>query len=124
VPKKTTRQTKPSTHATAPDAMAEAESRITKTRRRNATGLDLSFLGLTELPESFVHLSQLRKLKLQGNHFREWPKAIWQLEDLRELELTGNEIGKLPGKIGQLKNLQVLELMYSELYDLQMHYGS
>src|SRR5512134_1664182 len=66
VPKKTTRQTKPSAHATAPDAMAEAESRITKTRRQNATGLDLSFLGLTELPESFVHLSQLRNVSVNS----------------------------------------------------------
>ena len=37
VPKKTTRQTKPSARAIAPDPMAEAEARIAKARRQNAT---------------------------------------------------------------------------------------
>jgi hypothetical protein len=110
VPTKTARQTKPPARAIASDPMGEAEARIAEAHQLNATELNLSYLRLTELPESFVHLSKLRKLKLNGNHFRERPKEIWQLEGLRELELANNKIDKLSEKIGPLKNLQVLDL--------------
>ena len=59
MPKKTTRQTKPSARATTPDPMAEAEARIAEARRRNATKLDLSDLGITEVPATLGELQQL-----------------------------------------------------------------
>ena len=64
MPKKTTRQTKPSADEIVSDPMAEAERRIDEVRRSKATELDLFHLGLTEVPDTLGELQQLQDLIL------------------------------------------------------------
>ena len=48
----------------ADEAYRQAEERIEHARREKATELDLSSLGLTELPDSLGQLTQLQSLNV------------------------------------------------------------
>lgn len=52
-------------------AYQEAERRIEAARLEVATELDLSGMGLTELPETIGSLTQLQTLDLAGNELTE-----------------------------------------------------
>ncbi|MDR2080596.1 MAG: hypothetical protein LBP54_01760 [Campylobacteraceae bacterium] len=54
------------------------------------TELDLSYLGLSSLPEEIGNLANLKKLDLQGNNLTALPKNITALK-LTHLDLWGNK---------------------------------
>jgi internalin A len=118
VPKKTARQTKPSARATASDPMAEAERRIAEARQKNATELDLSSLGLTEMPSSLFKLKQLQELNLRNNQLREVPAELGKLKQLDVLWLGGNHLHKVPFALSELRKLQLIDLSANQLRDI------
>ena len=123
VPKKTARQTKPSASAIASDPMAEAERRIAEARRQNATDLDLSGLGLTEVPAALGELQQLGKLNLGSNQLREVPATLGELRQLQELNLYGNQLREVPATLGELRQLQRLYLSNNQLREVPATLG-
>ena len=102
--------------------------------------LDLSDNQLSELPEDFACLRQLKVLFLQNNHFSGTPVVLADCQNLelvdfrhnqiveipehslppsvRSLVLTKNKITKLPGSMRELKNLQKLMLADNQLTHL------
>ena len=68
--------------------------------------LDLSGMGLTELPKEIGRLTGMRKLVLGkfdmekhrqvGNLFTEIPKVVFELTQLEELHLSNNRITHIP----------------------------
>lgn len=110
MPKKTTRQTKPSAPETASDPMAEAERRIAKARRTNATDLDLSNLGLITIPSALSDLPRLRKLDLRRNQLREVPEWLVSLTELKVLDLDHNRLEEIPVVLSKLRTLTELNL--------------
>jgi hypothetical protein len=92
-----------------------AEERIAEAARTNATALDLSNLGLAELPDTLFDLSQLRKLELHGNRLSALPDAIGRLTRLERLNLPGNQLRALPETIGRLTRLTFLGLSRNQL---------
>jgi len=64
------------------DNQRSAEQQIEEARRTETTILDLSYLGLRELPEAIGSLTQLQWLDLNNNELRELPEAIGWLPNL------------------------------------------
>ncbi|ALF52156.1 hypothetical protein ACX27_03690 [Nostoc piscinale CENA21] len=58
------------------EAYREAEQRIEQARREDAVELDLSNMGLTEVPEAIANLTQLQTLNLSNNQLTELSEAI------------------------------------------------
>jgi nucleoside phosphorylase/GTPase SAR1 family protein len=96
----------------------EAERRIEQARKEDLAELDLSKLGLTELPDSISRLSNLKTLSLHNNQLTELPDSIGDLSNLRSLHLSVNQLTKLPDSIGQLSNLRELYLVENQLTEL------
>ncbi|MCA6409017.1 MAG: leucine-rich repeat domain-containing protein, partial [Cytophagales bacterium] len=76
--------------------------------RDEASWLDLSGQGLTELPDSLFALISIQYLDLSKNHLESIPARIKELKKLKYLVLSYNEIKQLPGEIKELKLLQSL----------------
>jgi Leucine-rich repeat (LRR) protein/GTPase SAR1 family protein len=72
--------------------------------------LDLSELGLTELPPQIGKLTNLTVLRLSYNQITVIPETIGNLTNLTELWLDRNQITLIPETIGNLTNLTVLKL--------------
>ncbi len=100
------------------EAYQEAVRRIEAAWQENAIELDLSRLGLTELPEAIAALTQLQTLDLSGNQLTEFPEGIAALTQLQTLDLTGNKLTELPEAIAALTQLQTLYLMGNKLTEL------
>jgi pimeloyl-ACP methyl ester carboxylesterase len=123
MPKKTIRQTEPSPPTTASDPMAEAKRRIAVARRQNATELDLSDLGLTEVPAALGELRQLKRLFLDKNQLREVPTKLGALRQLQELRLANNQLREVPAALGELRQLEYLFLGNNQLREVPASLG-
>jgi internalin A len=100
---------------TNPTAIAEA--RIQKASKAQLT-LDLSHLGLTELPESIAQLSQLRELYLNDNQLTMLPGSIYKLSQLQRLYIPRNQLTTLPASVSRLSQLRELSLSDNQLTTL------
>lgn len=73
----------------------------------NLKYLDLSSNDVSELPSAFGNLNKLEKLLLWGNIIRELPSSFGNLNSLKYLGITGVR-NNLPESFGQLTNLEEL----------------
>ena len=103
--------------------MKEALRRIEEAKKNRATRLDLSCLGLEELPPEIGQLTRLEWLSLYGNQLTALPREIGQLTRLKELYLSGNQLTALPREIGQLTRLEGLSLYGNQLTALPREIG-
>ena len=78
----------------------EAEKKIEEARRSEATGLSLSFVTLTELPESLRELTQLQSLNLSGNQLTGLPEWLGEHTQLQSLDISHNQLTELPEWLG------------------------
>ncbi|MDJ1183337.1 leucine-rich repeat domain-containing protein [Roseofilum casamattae] len=92
-----------------------ALEKIEQARESRATKLDLSNMGLTELPDAIGQLVHLQELELEVNQLRSVPEGLGQLVNLQRLNLSGNELRSVPESLGQLVNLEWLHLSSNEL---------
>ena len=107
-----------------PTPLEIALERIEECRRTRSTELDLSGLGLDEIPEQVFELTWLEKLDVsedtkrwkRGN-IREIPAAIGQLNALAEFDCTLNQISDLSPLSG-LPALQSLTCWNNQISDL------
>ena len=104
-------------------AYRKAEKMIAEAQRDNAEELNLSGMGLTELPESLGRLTQLRSLELSGNQLKELPESLGQLTQLQTLNLCNNQLTSLAESLGQLTQLQTLLLNGNQLTSLPESLG-
>jgi len=66
--------------------------------------------NITELPDIFGNLSELRKFVIANNFVQEIPPSLYSLDKLERLEITGAGVASLDEKIGKLQNLGRLNL--------------
>ncbi|MBB5874185.1 Leucine-rich repeat (LRR) protein/GTPase SAR1 family protein [Allocatelliglobosispora scoriae] len=95
-----------------PDAATE---RIAHAAKTNAAHLDLSRLGLTDVPEALGSLTNLAELRLDGNLFTQVPPIIGSLTTLTKLYLNSNQITRVSDVLGSLTKLTTLHLDGNEL---------
>ena len=96
----------------------EAVRRIEETREKKSVILNLSDLGLTELPASIFELSDLEKLELSNNHLSSLPELIGNLVNLEILTAGRNQLSFLAESIGNLKKLFILDVSRNQLSSL------
>ena len=101
----------------------EAQLRIKECLALEGSRLDLTRLGLTELPPAIVHLRLLRELFLPGNNISIRPKESDLLKWLTVLDMTGNRLESLPLEIGQMAAMTQLDLSSNWLWSLSKEIG-
>jgi internalin A len=108
-----------------PDKTPEqiAEERVLEALASGARELDLTWLGLTGLPESIGELRDVQSLRLFENRLAALPESIGQLSQLRSLRLWGNRLRALPESIGQLQRLELLDISRNALTALPESLG-
>ena len=90
--------------------LEEARERIRQAKETNASALDLSKLGLSELPSELWELTSLTMLNLNFNSLTILPPEIGELTNLEKLWLDYNGLTALPSEIVNLTNLTTLDL--------------
>jgi internalin A len=106
--------------AKAQAAYKEALSRIEVCRREGTEGrvLDLSHLGLTNLPPEIGQLFALTRLDLHSNQLKSLPPEIGRLKRLKLLILERNALDDLPESLTELRGLRELTLHGNETLGL------
>lgn len=92
-----------------------AQQRIAAARRNDSPRLNLSSLGLTELPPELFDLTNLRVLWLSDNQLHSLPPEIGALRQLARLRLNRNQLAALPPEFGALTELRELWLHDNQL---------
>lgn len=103
--------------------MVIALRRIEEAKRYKSRGLDLSFFGLSEIPEMLGQLTALETLSLNNNRLMQVPAVLGQLRALRALSLSNNQLTTLPSGLGQLTALHTLYLDNNQLSSLPSTLG-
>ena len=101
----------------------EALTRINDCRDSHATTLDLSDLGLTELPSYIDQVPWITRLDLSKNELTALPSEISLLVNLEKLHLQENKLGTVPPQIFDLRNLIGLYLSDNQLEILPPEIG-
>ncbi len=78
--------------------------RIREAAVNNARRLDLSGLGMTELPVEVLELRRLQELDLSGNAIRILPATLLQLSSLEKVQISGNPLLNLPPELLEAGN--------------------
>lgn len=81
----------------------------------NLESLDLSNIGLEEIPNDIRFLTHLKSLQLADNQISSNFQFLSQIPQLSKLNLAGNQLSNLPQTLSQLKQLKQLDLSYNEL---------
>jgi Leucine-rich repeat (LRR) protein len=100
-----------------------ALEKIREAEASGATRLDLSLLGLTELPPEIGNLVELQLLHLSQNQLSSLPPEIGNLSNLQGLDLYANPLTNLPPEIGKLESLCYLNLTANRLQYLPTELG-
>lgn len=122
---------------TPDEAYHKAEQCIATAQQEEATKLDLSNLGLTEIPETIGKLINLKILNLgyrglgslkeiegnkysyvegfQRNRLKVLPKSLGNLSQLKELNLSQNQLITLPDSLCKLSQLEKLSVSFNKL---------
>ncbi|MBK8038882.1 MAG: leucine-rich repeat domain-containing protein [Verrucomicrobiaceae bacterium] len=109
----------------AQDAYEEALRRIKLCRHMGqiGIGLNLSGLGLTQVPPEIGQLSSLTHFALFSNQLTSLPPEIGQLSALTDLNLSDNQFTSLPPQIGKLSALTTIALHNNRLTSLPPEIG-
>lgn len=77
--------------------------------------INLSGLGLTEIPAEVFQHTNLTKLVLSRNAITRIPKEISKLKKLEVLDLTYNELESLPAPVFKLPKMRVLAIGHNKI---------
>ena len=105
------------------ETLSEADMRINICREKRSRTLDLSDIGLADIPESVKELRYLEVLKLNENTLSVLPDFICSLKDLVHLDLGYNRLSSLPQSIGELSYLKNLNVRCNKLRSIPESIG-
>lgn len=96
---------------TADDNRSRCRLQLQELMQRKRTHLDLSSMGITDLPPEFASLAErLTTLDLSNNQLRKLPHVVCQCTTLEDLRLRSNALVDLPLELSALKRLVTLSL--------------
>ncbi len=96
----------------------EALQKIMEAKESHETTLNLSSLGLRQVPKEILELKQLKRLYLQHNQLSTLPAEMGKLSQLQEVNLSHNQLGGIPKSFGKLNHLRVVNLANNRLTSL------
>ena len=99
-------------------AFLEARRRIAEAKREKAEMVDLTQLGLKDLPDDLFECTDLQRLYLGANCLSELPERIGDLKNLTALSVYNNQLTSLPARIGDLKSLTGLDVSNNQFTSL------
>lgn len=80
--------------------------------------IDLSFQGISSLPEDITKLTSLSSLYLTGNKFTVFPMVVLKLKNLHRLDINANQITSIPKEITTLPSLEILTITGNNIKSL------
>ena len=89
--------------------MSDAKLKIRHAKRGNERTLDLSGLGLSELPVEITQLTMLESINIENNKLTNL-KRIEQLPNLREIKAANNMITSLHQELLDMFSIESLSL--------------
>ena len=98
--------------------------RIAEAKKKGASELDLSGLGISKLPSEIAQLRKLVKLVLSHNELNLIPNDLSKLQSLETLIADHNQIQNVSRGIRQLGNLKVLQLNNNKINGLPKELGA
>lgn len=90
-------------------------ARLEFNKKNQEAMLDLSGLGLSEIPFEIFEFSWLTHLNLSDNQLKSLPSRIILLQQLETLDISKNLLQQIPGIICALKNLKQLNFQDNPL---------
>lgn len=100
-----------STATSADDNRERCRAQLKQLLQRKATTLDLSGMGIIDLPETLRKFcDRLTVLNLADNQLIKLPTVLASMETLQELDLANNGLSDLPIELASLKKLNKLVL--------------
>jgi len=96
----------------------DAKARILKCFDDRSDWLNLRSLQLSDLPDVFLQLTQLKYLELNHNHLEKLPYSLTDLPALEALDLYHNFLKILPCDLGNFSQLKELNLAKNPLISL------
>ena len=90
--------------------MSDIKLKIRHAKRGNQRNIDLSGMGLTEIPADINQLTQLESINLAGNRLTSL-RGIEDLQALREINAQNNKIAQLHSELQDLYTLESLNLI-------------
>lgn len=109
----------------AQEAHDKALESIEECHKKGSKGnsLDLSFLGLTNVPIEIGKLTALTRLNLSHNRLKKLPMEIGQLTALTILDISDNKISGFNFEIGNLSSLKELCALNNNIRKLPNEIG-
>jgi SpoVK/Ycf46/Vps4 family AAA+-type ATPase len=101
----------------------EAEQRIKSCRESGGKALDLSGLGLDQIPPELAELTNLTELSISGNRLKTLPGFIGKLTSLEQLDISHNRFSILPKEMTNLSVLKTINLSYNRFTELPEYLG-
>lgn len=90
--------------------MSDVKLKIRHAKRGNEKAIDLSNMGLIELPTDLFQLGHLESINLSGNKLSTL-RRIEQLPNIREIYATNNNIQSLHPELSDIYGLETLVLL-------------
>jgi Leucine-rich repeat (LRR) protein len=90
--------------------MSDVKLKIRHAKRGNERAIDLSGMGLTEIPADINQLTSLESINLSGNRLTSL-RGIEELQALREINAQNNKIAQLHAELQDLYTLESLNLI-------------
>lgn len=104
--------------------MDKALERIRQAVERGYKELDLSGLGLRQLPPALKKLTHLLDLNIAGNALSELPEWLGDFKELQTLRANENRVVRLSETLGQLRKLNFLDLSNNELTEVPLSFSN
>lgn len=91
---------------------------------KNLKTLILKINGFSSLPDFFRNLQNLSSLDLSQNKFTVFPPIVLKLTNLSTLNLSHNNLTSLPESVNDMKNLTELNLLNNKLSSVPKNIGN
>ena len=90
--------------------MSDIKLKIRHAKRGNERNLDLSNMGLIEVPLDISQLTNLESINLSGNRLTNL-RGIEALQDLRQINAQNNNIGSIHEEFQELERLESINFL-------------
>ncbi|WP_276482670.1 COR domain-containing protein [Paraflavitalea pollutisoli] len=101
-----------------------ANAKIAKAIAEHSIHIDLSCLGLLEIPDNLRQANWLQRLNVSSNNIKSLPTWLHEFTDLEVLDARSNSISILPSEIYGMNSLKQLHFRFNKLTEVDEELSS